>query len=394
MDDLDQSMTASLEAFLDAGFSARSEPLADEVEPVQALVSSVERLFLHGFEGRRGSPPRYSLFLVMAFLLGAEAVDPGSAGEHDLSLADAKRRFVTDPDADTLAFKSEDGALTASVRGKYEDVHKLFYTTLGRTDAPYGPQQATNNWQRFEEQLRGAFSLSSAGRFAAFRYLLEFGLAQFPLNRFFRQESRVRLFEKIVSAYDRTAPRGTTERAGTAMQAIVYGFIAADRRHLDIAADKVGGGSRRQRRIGDIDCYRGLVPELTVEVKDLVIDESNYRGPRGLGQFMTNVEQSGIFALAVVADVRDGHEDAISAGLAAAGIRLLTLSDLASIVATWDWAKQDTAAQATLHYLSHVEQKDSATSRLITFLREHDPEHESLRQEQPDEQSAANDSNE
>ena len=211
MDALDQIMQATLDAFLKTGFSERGDVGDPEREVVDALVSSVEQLFHDGFEGRSGAPPRNSLFQVMAILLGAVAVVQNSTGDADLSLENTKRRFVTDPDADTLAFKSEDGAVTASVRCMYDDVHMLFYTTLGRTDAPYGPQQATNNWQRFEEQLRCAFSLSSAARFAAFRRLLEFGLAQFPLNRFFRQESRVRLFDMIVSGYDRTAPQRQRE---------------------------------------------------------------------------------------------------------------------------------------------------------------------------------------
>ncbi|MEO0716095.1 MAG: hypothetical protein AAFY58_03785, partial [Planctomycetota bacterium] len=109
-------MQAALSAFVEAGFSERGDVVDAEKEVVEALASSVEQLFLHGFEGRRGAPPRYSLFLVMAFLLGAETVDQDSAGDATLSLEDAKRRFVTDPDADTLAFKSEDGAVTASVR--------------------------------------------------------------------------------------------------------------------------------------------------------------------------------------------------------------------------------------------------------------------------------------
>jgi hypothetical protein len=47
-------------------------------------------------------------------------------------------------------------------------------------------------------------------------------------------------------------------------------------------------------------------------------------------------------------------------------------------VRIWDWQKQDAAVHEMLHYLAHVEQNPSAVARLLAFIGERDPEHNSL----------------
>ena len=56
----------------------------------------------------------------------------------------------------------------------------------------------------------------------------------------------------------------------------------------------------------------------------------------------------------------------------------LTIADILGAVSRWDWRKQEAAVQGLIHFLAHVEQNPDAVSRLLTFVRDADPSHESL----------------
>lgn len=56
----------------------------------------------------------------------------------------------------------------------------------------------------------------------------------------------------------------------------------------------------------------------------------------------------------------------------------LTLGDISDAVGRWDWRKQDAAVQGLIHFLAHVEQNPDAVGRLLAFIHERDPLHESL----------------
>ena len=62
----------------------------------------------------------------------------------------------------------------------------------------------------------------------------------------------------------------------------------------------------------------------------------------------------------------------------AAGADCLTLDQISSTVATWDWRKQDAAVHGLLHHLAHVEQNPDAVNRLLAYIRGSDPGHDSL----------------
>lgn len=159
---------------------------------------------------------------------------------------------------------------------------------------------------------------------AATRRLLDFGLSNLPANTFVgRSQARVRLFEEIMTRYPRRPPRSIRENAGLAFQAMAYGFIAADRGRLEIIATGVRTGSARQLRSGDID-------------------------------------------------------DAARGSLMESGVIAITEAELLKTVRTWDWPKQDAAVHGMLHYLAHIEQNVQAVQRLLAFIAETDPSHDSL----------------
>jgi hypothetical protein len=54
------------------------------------------------------------------------------------------------------------------------------------------------------------------------------------------------------------------------------------------------------------------------------------------------------------------------------------LADLSSLTATWDWPKQNAVVLGMLHFLAHIEQNPDAVERLLAFISERDPRHDSL----------------
>jgi hypothetical protein len=247
---------------------------------------------------------------------------------------------------------------------------QLFHR-LNRSGYPSAYVYSTGQWHKYRDLLVLCFQLSENGRLSACNALISFGLDSISENPFFgRSEPRIRLFEDIVDNYSRV---DSNENGGLVFQAIAYGYIAADRPHLSIIADKVRTGSSRQKRFGDVDCYMGLDLELSVEVKDLEIGSENVE--RELGGFATEVKSNRIRGLAFVKSIADGVKTKLFDDY---GILSMTELDLLRIVESWDWPKQDLAVQGILHYLSHIEQNPEASVRLLRFIAERDEGHDSL----------------
>ena len=155
-------------------------------------------------------------------------------------------------------------------------------------------------------------------------------------------------------------------------QAIVFGFLTADRPHLDLIVDKVRTGSSRQRRFGDVDGYYGLDLELSAEVKDLQITATNVNSE--LGNFATKVADGAVNGIAFAVS----FDDQARKELLNADVTPFAQNEMVTLVDLWDWPKQDRAMQGILHYLSHIEQNPDATNRLLAFSAAHDERHSSL----------------
>jgi len=54
----------------------------------------------------------------------------------------------------------------------------------------------------------------------------------------------------------------------------------------------------------------------------------------------------------------------------------MTISNLLEEVRRWDWPKQDSALRYLVHYLAHIEQNEGAVERLLSFIKEHYPNHD------------------
>jgi hypothetical protein len=215
------------------------------------------------------------------------------------------------------------------------------------------------------------FRLSESGRLLVCQRLITFGLGRLAKNVFFgRSRARPRLYEIIMSEFPRTG--GGNENAGTIFQGLAYGYVHADRPHLSLIVDKSRTGSARQRRFGDIDGYFGLALEVAVEVKDEPVRGSTVESE--LGQFARDAARHKVQGL-VIATESDAEA---KTWLLPFGVQIVDQAVIIDTVRFWDWRKQDAATHGLLHFLSHVEQKPEAVTRLLEFIREKDPTHDSL----------------
>lgn len=255
------------------------------------------------------------------------------------------------------------------IRKIEEDVANLFHN-MDRSDYPSAYVYNTGQWKKYQELLLLCFRLSEGAKYRVCKELIAFGMNTMPKNSFYiRDVPRIRLFESLINEY----PRGVKgENGGLVFQAMAYGFLTADRPHLSIVADKVRTGSSRQKRFGDIDCYSGMDLELSVEVKDFEVTKKNFS--KELGEFCRNCEGNNIVGIAFIQSATDEAEKLIRDS----GVQIITQDVVTTLVAYWDWKKQDTAVQGTLHYISHIEQDPNAVRRLLTFIDKIDNTHDSL----------------
>jgi len=321
-------------------------------------------------------PTTYVLGLAIDFAILAQRLSQVDSGARrfrpslDEQQLFKKYELVTERggrQANTLSL-TYDGR-TVGIRQTEEEVVS-FFNKMNRTGYPSAYVYNTGQWSKYKVLLLDCFKLSESGRYRLCERLLAYGLEFFPENRFFgRKKPRVRLFELVVTKYERTDPH---ENAGLMFQAIAHGFFAADRPHLNIIAAKVRTGSARQKRIADIDCYSGLDLEVSVEVKDIFIAENNVE--RELGNFRNQVKELETQGIAFVRDM----EHDVRTELENQGIICITQAEALGIIQAWDWVKQNAALQGLLHYVAHIEQNTKATNRLLAFIKLHDLDHDAL----------------
>ncbi len=366
-----ESETEVVRAFLEPHFGLGFSP--EPVSPEEERRIAEIRDFVAG----RFSDARYVLGLALDFALLAQQLslhDPDAKAARPSLTKDelfARYTLITSHGARTAnTLTVQYGRQKIGIRKIEESIVDLFMD-LTRPGYPSAYVYNTGQWHKFQDTLLvPCFRLSESGRFKLCNALIEFGLTNLTQSAVLgRQEPRVRLFAEIVRDYPRSHPG---ENSGAAFQAIACGFMTADRPHLTLIVDKVRTGSARQNRIGDIDGYFGLDLEVAVEVMDHPLTEDNVN--KELGEFMSKVEASRVMGLVFV----QSADGAAVAEMARHGIACLAQEMLLAVVALWDWRKQDAAVHGALHFLAHVEQNPDAVRRLLRFIAERDPKHDSL----------------
>lgn len=334
----------------------------EEEGEIQSIVEAVSESF-HDNVGKLG--------MALDFLVVAEKlsqVDDWVGGfDSEIDTEDVLDHYDTkDTNTLTILYDGEQ----YGIRSVQNRVRDLFIYDLRRTNFPSSPGHHTGNWPDYSDLLDGAFRLSRSGRFEACVRLFELGTTELEEKRFETREPAFGdPFLEIVREYERSHP---DENGGLAYQAITYGYVKAEWSHLSLRASKVRTGSSRQNRYGDIDGFLGPDLMVSVEVKDLVIDESNVESE--LGTVVQLSDSTTAVPIAVCREVSGAARDRLEGE----GIEVVEDEDFESILRRWDYHKQNRAVQGTLHYLANIEENPDAVQRLLRFIEEVDENNRSL----------------
>lgn len=360
--------------FLNSGFAAEFKPDAISAREAATVAQVIAYVNTHIAKQKR--PRKYVLGLALDFAMLAQRLSRVDAAARAFNPGLTEKSLFTRYELVTMRGTTTANTLTLMYHETKEGIRRIeeqvvtMFHALNRRGYPSAYVYNTGQWHKYKDLLVMCFSLSESGRHKLVRELIAFGIDAIPENFHFGVgNARVRIFEAILLSYPRS---DAAENGGLVLQGLAHGFFAADRPHLSFIVDKVRTGSARQKRFGDIDCYYGVTIELSVEVKDMRISGNNYQDE--LGPFGAQVKQANVLGIVFCAEV---DSDA-RAALEGEGVRVQSLEDTLKIVRLWDWRKQDAAVLATLHHITHIEQDAGAAKRLIQFIQDLDPEHESL----------------
>jgi len=335
----------------------------NEQKEIDALVEEVDENF-DGFKGILG--------LALDFLMVAEGISQHDGRvadfEPDLEFSDIFERYEQASTAATLTLRVDSERF--GIRSVHEEVTDLFREDLRRTNFPSAAPHYTGEWRRFEEMLVISFRLSRRGRYEAGQRLFNLGLRRLEAKSFLTRDPPFPdVFKRVWADYERADP---DEEAGSAYQALAYGYVEAEWPHLSLRASKLRTGSSRQNRYGDIDGYYGPDLMISVEVKDKTIDKSNVQAE--LGIMMELAENTTAIAIALCKAITDPAENTLEES----GVECLTDDDIQSELTTWDYHKQNRALQGAIHYLTNVEENPKATQRLLQYVSKVDPDNRAL----------------
>lgn len=249
------------------------------------------------------------------------------------------------------------------LRPLYNDIEHVIRGELRRYDYPHMPAHATQAWRQHEELLELAFAMTTAERRAAADALWAKVLAFAEFKRRSTAEAVPRPFETVLSEFPNTQ-RG--EPSGAVLQGLAFAYYRADSPNVTIETGKVGAGSRRTGRIGDVDGWSGDELVLSIEVKDEELDDPD---DDTLDGFLANLAEWPDATAIVVA--REASEEVVET-LAEQNVKVLTRPLMLEAVERWDLNKQLIAAREFLYYLSRVQQHSGLVTRLRDFAAERD----------------------
>jgi len=313
-----------------------------------------------------------SLGLALDFLMVAEQISQSdtrvSEFEPSVDANTVLNRYEQASTKSTLTLKQN--STRYGIRSVHEEVTDLFRDELQRTNFPSAAPHYTGEWERYQDMLGAAFSLSRTGRYEAAQRIFDYALDELESKDFAaRKPPFPDLMVKILDDYPRSHP---DEEGGVVFQAIAYGYAKTEWPHLSWRVDKVHTGSSRQHRYGDIDGYTGPDLMVSLEVKDLSIDATNVESE--LGTIMEQASETTSISIAMCEQVSESARETLED----AGAEVISEGSLRHQFRLWDYHKQDKAFQGMIHYLANVEQDPDAVQRLLHFVHDFDPKNRAM----------------
>lgn len=267
---------------------------------------------------------------------------------------------VTGAALNTLVVKRPDGG-THSIRGHYDAAANWFRADQKRFDYPSSAPHATQAWSDYVHWLNALLQMSTSEADKLEEAAKQFVLDALPsqaidASTIRRQPPR---FLWFLERFDMSVHKGET--SGAAYQGTVFGYIRADAPHLQVEVGKVRTGSKREKRVGDIDARDGADLVLSAEVKQFTVGKGTLPD---LAEFAHLIAEHQALGLVVALD----FDPEASEALVQMGLKPLSRADLVERVRIWDPLKQEIALNAVLYYVGFREQSSALYERVRAFI--------------------------
>lgn len=260
----------------------------------------------------------------------------------------------------TLVVQRPEGG-TCSIRKHYDAAANWFRADQKRFDYPSSAPHATQAWGDYSHWLETLLRLSVADanrlQDAAAQFVLDTLPSQaIDASTIQRQPPR---FLWFLERFDMSVRKGET--SGAAYQGTVFGYIRADAPHLQVEVGKVRTGSKREKRVGDIDARDGADLVLSAEVKQFTVGKGTLPD---LAEFAHLIAEHKALGLVVALDFdAEAAEELVKLGLSP-----ISRQDLIERVRIWDPLKQEIAMNAILYYVGFREQSSALYERVRAFI--------------------------
>lgn len=253
-----------------------------------------------------------------------------------------------------------DEETTIRLRPYYNAAEHVFVQVLRRYDYPNMAPHATQAWSQHEDMLTTVFAMSRQERRAVVEAIWDRVLQLPEYRRRSTEDAKPRPFALLL---DETLFAGTQtgEPPGAILQGLAFAYYRADSPNVTIETGKVGAGSRRTGRVGDVDGWSGPELVLSIEVKD----ESLTKPDDSALRFIANLAEWPDATAIVVAR---GAEEEVVEALVEQNVSLLTRETMLESVVRWDLNKQQLATREFHYFLARVQRHSKLTGRFEAFL--------------------------
>lgn len=248
-----------------------------------------------------------------------------------------------------------------AIRKDYDAIANFFRNDNHRYDFPSSAPHATQAWRDYVSWIEAILSFSDDSLDKLEQDVIDHVLGALPSQAI--DPTTVKrdppLFLQYLQSFDMTSRAG--EPTGAAYQGTVFGYIRADAPHLQVEVGKVRTGSKREKRVGDIDARDGEKLVLSAEVKQYVVDEDDIGE---FSEFSKLISQHQALGLVVAL----GFKGDAAKNIAKMGLEPLSRDDLIERVRIWDPLKQRIAISAILYYANFREQNSVLYERTRSFI--------------------------
>lgn len=323
----------------------------------EAILSEVRRNF-QGGSRRRFLPGLLIAFISFMRSLGATG---GRFSTLEEFYAAYPRRTQRGNGGAINTLTVEADGKRVSIRKFYDAAADWFRAGQKRYDYPSSAPHATQAWGDYTHWLEAIldFDESTLDR-------LDYEVRAFVLDVLPSQDidpgsvwRQPAIFLRFLEQFDMSVQKGET--SGACYQGTVFGYVRADAPHLQVDVGKVRTGSKREKRVGDIDARDGETLVLSAEVKQMAVGETTLPD---LAEFGNLISLHKALGLVVAFEFHDGT----AAEIVDMGLHPVSRQDLIERVRLWDPLKQRIAMNAVLYYTGFREQSSALTKRISDFV--------------------------